>query len=232
MEEIKVSEEMVEDYIFNNPESIEFGREDGEYAVYRQFRLKPYGIIDLLFISTDEAIDLYPIEIKATPLKYEDLGQVCKYMVGLKKLYYSKFPDITCNIKPTLVTRKPNSDSDLVFLLSCLKNINFYHFDISLENGIQIENVYHDWFQNGKYSKSTIKKLAKHNQRHIKHIFNYFSHFSDHGPTELKDRCSYFGKREWMSMPRRYRYEIVQQWKNYGFDVSKFMNKNAEDAPF
>lgn len=180
MDDLKFNESHVEDYLYNNPEAIDLIDDN----LQRQFRIDPYGIIDLLSYTHDEFSIIVEItEIKAEPLSVAHLSQLCRYMAGINHLFSQKFPEQRISVIGNLVTLPCRLSDENLFLFRHIcdadSNICFFEYSVTLQNGISFRRQYHEWIRKGKFSRKIVKEMASAVKKRYTYIHELLYEFPD-----------------------------------------------------
>jgi len=175
---VQILESELEDYIFENYKKLDWLGVD---FLYRQVNLIGYGIIDLLGIKKwKDDIVFTIIELKKDNIGYSALGQLNRYIIGLKRNLkeldiVKKIEEENDNIfspvsiKGLLIGNSLDS-GDICYTLECLnENISRVEYKINLENGIEFEQLSdYGWYNEGEKINldlnKMIEKVIKNNQ--------------------------------------------------------------------
>lgn len=174
---VKIVERELEDFFYTKKEDgrTVFPPTDEEYDyVYRQFHLKPYGIIDLLYIDCNyhDDVRIHIVELKKDRLDSSALIQIAKYKQGIKHHINLLFPNTerqpNIEITGSLVGTE-QSGEDMCFLMDSIPWLTCYLYKISLEKGIEFKAVAKpgdglNWYMPGE----SIKPLTKLKNRLVK----------------------------------------------------------------
>lgn len=143
------SEKELEDYLIENWDAIPIFSQYPKKT--RQFNLGAYGIIDILCASEVHEIDnkkclsLNVIELKNEPLSAKHMGQVGRYVTGLRRHICKVNKELKLAhvaISATLITTC-GGDDDIVYFLdknNFLKDrLDWYTFDLDPYSGLVFE---------------------------------------------------------------------------------------------
>jgi len=179
-----ILENDIEDIIFDmfkEGSELVYNFNCGEGMIIRQPTLGPYGKMDLVNIVyngkepisygwTDTDVreirswDINIVELKRGKVGYNDLGQIARYVTGMKR--YLKTLNNSkdrFNVHGILLGKNIEDAGDFVFLLDKLENISVYTYSLDYKTGIDFDES-NDWFMKDEnFSKISInnKELKK-----------------------------------------------------------------------
>lgn len=172
---MEISEKELEDYIFENFESI-FGC--SAEGLERQFKIGNYGIVDILRFEVTEGlgkpiihIDIY--ELKKESIDIHAIYQIIKYRRGLERLFVKKSINITCH----LIGREVHDD--IQFLLSQIEGLSVHIYSLSLVDGLTIDvDIGLNWYLHNENLKKSSHYLSKENKEIYISLINEMREFN------------------------------------------------------
>jgi hypothetical protein len=137
------------------------------FIILNQINISPYGIIDMLVISSDRTnkdeycINIYLIELKKCKISYNEIGQLFRYKHALNYNYQlikneilkldffnNKKIFLNIDIYPIIIGKEIEKSGDFVFLINSLidkNNLQIFTYNITLKNGIKFEEQNSNW---------------------------------------------------------------------------------------
>jgi hypothetical protein len=144
------NEKELEDYLFSQPES-----PIGCYGkCFRQFEIKGYGIVDLLYVDIDyngkvrPLIQIKIIELKKDKIDFNALGQISRYKIALERYFNNSTHYFNYDIEGILVGSKYAS-GDICFTIDSTEWLSCYLYEVNLLEGITFE-CSEGWFNKGE----------------------------------------------------------------------------------
>lgn len=164
---IDLPEKAIEEFICTNPDALIRKMVEYPCKVLNQFDISPYGVIDILALEAYSGIvNFHLIEIKARPIKADDLIQMSRYVVGIMGIWEQITGENlrqSDHIWPVLVTEKTEDYGDIVFLLREMENhtnFEFYEYEFSLETGLIFSKIDHKgWIKTGDFREKCIEEI-------------------------------------------------------------------------
>lgn len=145
-------ESMIKDY---EPQCEDIGVSSN--IVLRQTDIPPYGTIDLLNLSVyrwgykepeQRYWEIKIIELKRNKIGYNELGQLCRYVKGVKRFVEEQLSDYHITVSGVLIGKELEVNGDFVFLANLLThsdaNIDIYTFSLDYKTGLRF-NFIGDW---------------------------------------------------------------------------------------
>jgi len=145
----------------------------------QQVNLQGYGILDLLKISYEPSLIHFEIiELKVVKSSYKEIGQLSRYMMGLRR-YLNKLIDIdyiSFDISGVLIAPNVEMNDDFIYLMSSIWNIDCFSSDYTISymtynydfnNGIQFKDGEYNYYNTTEkdellhLDKEVIQKVIK-----------------------------------------------------------------------
>lgn len=135
--------------------------------VFRQFRVDPYGTIDLLFIERRishaggedfKYLNFKILELKKDKIDINAVMQACRYATAIKRLIVNRHNIsnhcIQANI--TLIGKDVCTNGDFVYLLNQFDyGVDIYTYSLDVINGLMFHHLANGWY-NKKETKEHI----------------------------------------------------------------------------
>jgi hypothetical protein len=151
-------------------------------AVFRQFNVDPYGVIDLITFSInypEVCINIY--EIKKDKITTSSIAQVTRYKKAIEHLFaykakllgnkykdFKEFDELPVFINCFVVAPEICLSDDTVFLYNELDNITLITVNLDLVNGISFNEIGKNWVKedDGRLNNNNVldELLNSHNQ--------------------------------------------------------------------
>lgn len=154
------SEEELELFVYNTIDESGVCPLSGDRVdqVWRQVNLGEYGVLDILKVkfythqdhaSIDLFIDITVLELKKEVVDMATIGQVMRYIAGIKH-YMSKYHEhITNRINVTVYAEIAapliKTGDDTVFIINEIENLSAYQISCDLAEGFSAENKSYGW---------------------------------------------------------------------------------------
>jgi len=181
-------EDLVEKLLEDEPETLSLL----PGILMRQFVLKGYGKIDLLHLSFHKEYDwtgkktvlnnyleITVIELKRDKLSYNEVGQLARYMKGIKN-YYDGLKEVLTKgfcirVKGILIGKTIDAQSDFVYMMNYMGNdIDLYTYELNYKTGLEFEyKSFMDYFNPGQEIESTKLDFLKSTYTELKEIYKH-----------------------------------------------------------
>lgn len=143
---VKIVEKELEEYIYSqemNGGPYFLPADENFDFVYRQFKLHPYGIIDLLYVDCNfhDDIRLHIVELKKDKLDTDALLQISRYRQGIKHHISLLFPDPKNrpNVQVTGSLIGTSLGDGMWYLIDSIPWLDCHTYKLSLESGVTFE---------------------------------------------------------------------------------------------
>jgi hypothetical protein len=172
-----ITEEELEDYLFKY-DSSDGDSPMGTYGkVYRQFEIKGYGIIDLLYVDISPGcnfpvIKVVIVELKKDKIDFNALGQICRYKVALERFFDELREKKDCKyfeeleIHGVLVGNK-YANGDICYSIDTIDWLECYHYEIDLSCGAEFRES-SGWYNEGENFKKLYSKIKDFKEEYLK----------------------------------------------------------------
>lgn len=144
-------------------------------VLLRQFHLEGYGRMDLVHIETTteydfgirsvDTININVLELKKEKIGYNEIGQLARYMKGVKRYLFLKGIEesdrLKINVYGISIGKEIDNTSDFVYLMELMKDIQVYSYRLNYKTGLEFYEINFDYFNKKEKPDNITNKQLK-----------------------------------------------------------------------